>query len=41
MYEMLSAPEPGRADRVMAAVFQMKKIDLRELERIYAVTQPA
>jgi predicted 3-demethylubiquinone-9 3-methyltransferase (glyoxalase superfamily) len=36
MYEMLNDPDRSRADRVMAAVFQMKKIDLNELEWVYA-----
>ena len=32
----LQEDDPERADRVMAAVLQMKKLDLAELQRAYA-----
>ncbi|HVU78887.1 MAG TPA: VOC family protein [Gaiellaceae bacterium] len=31
--ELLADPDPGRAQRAMAAMLQMKKIDVAELER--------
>jgi predicted 3-demethylubiquinone-9 3-methyltransferase (glyoxalase superfamily) len=33
--DMLSDPDRSKADRVMAALLQMKKLDLAELERAY------
>ena len=33
---MMTDPDPKRSDRVMAAVLQMKKIDIATLERAYA-----
>lgn len=35
MYDMLTGPDPARADRAMAALLPMKKIDLGELRRAY------
>jgi len=34
--KMLSDPEPGRTARVMKALLQMKKLDLKKLEEAYA-----
>jgi predicted 3-demethylubiquinone-9 3-methyltransferase (glyoxalase superfamily) len=35
MYQMLNDADPTKSDRVMSAVLQMKKIDVKELERVY------
>jgi predicted 3-demethylubiquinone-9 3-methyltransferase (glyoxalase superfamily) len=34
--KMLSDPDPARADRVLQAVMQMKKLDIKKLEEAYA-----
>jgi predicted 3-demethylubiquinone-9 3-methyltransferase (glyoxalase superfamily) len=34
--KMLSDPEPGRTARVMKALLQMKKLDIKKLEEVYA-----
>lgn len=34
--EMLSDPDPAKSERVMHAMLQMKKIDIRALEKAYA-----
>jgi len=34
--KMISDPEPGRAGRVMKALLQMKKLDIKKLEEAYA-----
>lgn len=34
--KMMTDPDPRKSDRVMAAVLQMKKLDLAALERAYA-----
>lgn len=34
--KMMSDPEPGRAGRVMKALLQMKKLDIKKLEEAYA-----
>ena len=34
--KMLSDPEPGRSSRVMKALLQMKKLDIKKLEEAYA-----
>lgn len=36
--ELLRDPDPKKSQRVMKAMLQMKKIDLAELERVYAQT---
>jgi len=36
MEEMLKAPESAGANRAMGAMMQMKKIDMKALERAYA-----
>ena len=36
LIELLSDPDPGRSQRTMAAMLQMKKIDIEELRRAYA-----
>jgi predicted 3-demethylubiquinone-9 3-methyltransferase (glyoxalase superfamily) len=33
--EMLSDPDPAKAQRVMEAMLQMKKIDIRRLRQAY------
>ncbi|MDD2058812.1 VOC family protein [Pseudomonas sp. GD03860] len=35
LFEMIEDEDPGKAGRVMAAMLQMKKMDLAELERAY------
>jgi predicted 3-demethylubiquinone-9 3-methyltransferase (glyoxalase superfamily) len=34
--EMLNHPDPSRANRVMKAMLQMKKIEIEDLEKAYA-----
>jgi predicted 3-demethylubiquinone-9 3-methyltransferase (glyoxalase superfamily) len=34
--EMLSDPDPKKSERVMKAMFQMKKIDIKGLQQAYA-----
>ena len=34
--KMLSDPNPARAERVLQAVMQMKKLDINELEKAFA-----
>jgi predicted 3-demethylubiquinone-9 3-methyltransferase (glyoxalase superfamily) len=34
--KMLTDPDPARADRVLQAVMQMKKLDIKKLEEAYA-----
>lgn len=36
LLEMLNDPEPGKSQRAMTAMLQMKKIDIAELKRAYA-----
>ncbi len=34
--ELMSDPDPGKADRVMTAILQMKKLDIAKLKQAYA-----
>jgi predicted 3-demethylubiquinone-9 3-methyltransferase (glyoxalase superfamily) len=38
--ELLNDPDPARAQRVMQAMFQMKKIDIQKLKQAYQEPQP-
>ena len=35
MNEMISDPDPGKSQRAMRAMLQMKKIDIAAIERAY------
>ena len=36
LVEMITDPDPGKSQRVMTAMLQMKKIDIGKLKRAYA-----
>ena len=36
LVEMITDPDPGKSQRVMTAMLQMKKIDIGKLRRAYA-----